>query len=334
MIHSYHNIISILLFPLFSFLASVSFAAGNGTHSQQVLLLVGFDGTAWYPYTLELPEKGKIESHHWQKKQSIADLFSITRQPGTGDFFVKNNSGTLQRFTESGEYISDLPNQDRAKPYTQLRACTNGLVMVQLLQGKSSDTQLIKYTEPDEAEKNPQKKGSKLSIDTQYQLLNKQVSSQFHPLVVGDTLYYGHVSCRQDCNPVIQEIWKKSLITGSPRQLTLLNATTYLHSVSADGGKFGFLSSNKHGYYHIARLDIASGNLVWLTSGHVTDSFPSIANDGALYFIRFSSQGTQLMKFPGDIAFSDNSNEEKTPPVSIALPENVQKIRYLELSNK
>lgn len=308
---------------------STALAVENATYHRQILMVVGFDGTSWHPYILSLPRTDVIKRDHWQKIEAIVDPFSVTRRPGTGDFFVKDNRGLLQRFTKTGQHHSSLPGmsqQGETANYTQLRAYDDGLVMVQLLQGKSRDTQLIRYREEKE-------NGMAQSIP--YEPLIQQVSGQFQPLIGRDgqterkALYYGNVSCRLACNPVIQEIWKQDLLTGRAEQLTLLNATSYLHSVD-DSGRFGFISSNQHGNYHLARLDLENKELTWLTDGRATDSYPCIATTGDLYFIRRTSQGTHLMRL------SDSTN--RTGPAdthsltTIALPEGVQKIRYLELS--
>lgn len=290
-------------------------------------MVIGFDGKGWHPYTLQLPHKNVIQQHHWQKIDTIIDPFSVTRQPGTGVFFVKDNSGLLQRFTKSGQYLSpfpDLPESLQSANYTQLRAYDNGLVMVQLLQGRSRDTQLIRYNEKKEQEM------------SSYEPLIQQASGQFNPLIVRDkntkrdALFYGHVSCRLVCDPVIQEVWRQDLVTGQAKQLTLLNATSYLHSVD-EGGRFGFISSNQRGFYHLARLNIKSKELTWLTDGQVTDSYPSIAGSGELYFIRHTPMGTNLMRldnYPTPSELTGNNVLLTT----IVLPEDVQKIRYLELS--
>ena len=321
---------ALFLAALFLSGASYAMAAANSDKfiDKEVIVIVGFNGEAWHPYILSLPEKqknkkqGVIKRRHWKKLKSIVDPIGLTRQSGTGDFFVKDNSGQLIRFAHAEQHFVALPHQAdqiASQNYTQLRAYDSGLVMVQLLAGKSRDTQLFNY---DTQHNKPLNKN-------RYTPLIKQAAAQFHPLIDQNFLFYGHVSCRLACDPVIQEVWQQNLITGKTEQLTLLNATSYLHSVDRSK-RFGFISSNQQGYYHIARLDRASKALVWLTHGQVTDSFPSVSSHGDLFFIRRTPQGTRLMKLNDasrEPAFADDHVLE-----TIVLPEGVKKIRYLELS--
>ena len=314
-----------LVLSVFLWISCVSFVFAENYPSQQkqVLMIVGFDGNVWQPYTLLLPQKRGIKWRDWQKIHAIVDPISVTRQPGTGNVFVKDNSGVIQEFSKVEERFSPLQNQSEQKgasSYTQLRAHNAGLVMVQLLMGKSRDTQLINY--------NNQNSDQSTSP---YRPLVKQASGQFNPLLDKNNLFYGHVSCRLACDPVIQEIWQQNLITHQAQQLTLLNATSYLHSLD-DSGVFGFISSNQHGYYHLARLNIKTKELTWLTSGQLTDSFPSIASNGDLYFIRRTPLGTYLMKLKDATTLSVHTDDHTLAPVM--LPKGVQKIRYLELSTQ
>ena len=294
---------------------------------QEVIMILGFDGKAWHPYTLNLPPKrgnakqGVIKRRHWKKLKSIVDPIALTRQSGTGDIFVKDNAGQLKHFVHAEQHLLPLPDKEDlngSQNYTQLRAYDSGLVMVQLLAGKSRDTQLLNY---DTHNKNKSAKP--------YSPLIKQAAAQFHPLMHQELLFYGHVSCRLACDPVIQEIWQQNLITGKAEQLTLLNATSYLHSVDRHN-RFGFISSNQHGYYHIARLDRDSKALIWLTHGQVTDSFPSVASNGDLFFIRRTPQGSRLMKL--NDAIGESALVADRVLETVVLPKGVKKIRYLELS--
>jgi len=334
--HNQHSYLLTIMFTALCLLLWMScffpvFADENDTYPKQVLMVVGFNGKDWHPYTLSLPQKNEIKRYDWQMIGAIVDPISVTRQPGTGIFFLKDNSGLLHRLTQAGQALSTLPglaDSRESTNYTQLRAYDDGLAMVQLIQGKSRDTQLIRYSEK-------QEKNKEQAVGFCEPLI-KQASGQFHPLIVTDkntkrqSLFYGHVSCRQACDPVIQEVWRQDLFTGQAKQLTLLNTTSYLHSVD-ESGRFGFISSNKRGYYHLARLNIESTELTWLTDGLVTDSYPSIAGNGDLYFIRRTPSGTMLMRMD-DATKPSGHNKNNLSTTTIALPKGVQKIRYLELS--
>lgn len=321
------SLLRVAALTLFSFvwisLGSSTLAESDTSHQKQILMIVGFDGNVWQPYTVSIPPKGPIQRHQWQKIEAIVNPMSVTRQPGTGIFFVKDNSGQLQYLAEDTQVFSPLLIQTENKElsgYTHLRAHGAGVTFVQLLMGKSKDTQLLHYT-------------NKNQPDGSYTLLLEQASGQFHPLIdeKQKSLFYAHVSCRVACNPVIQEVWQQNLVTRQAQQLTLLNATSYLHSVD-DSGNFGFISSNHHGRYHIARLNIKSKALIWLTSGQVTDTFPNIASNGDLYFIRRTPQGTSLTRLHDVMSLSDLADNHTLAP--IVLPEGVQKIRYLEINRR
>jgi hypothetical protein len=185
--------------------------------------------------------------------------------------------------------------------------------MVKLIEGKSSDTQIV-------------------SLDDEYSPIPvlRQASAQFHPLYHDTRLFYSHVSCRLECDPLIQEVWEKDLITGNARQLTLLNATSYLHSIDRNG-LYGFISSNSSGYYNLARLDLSTNATTWLTNGRVTDSYPAIADDGALYFLRRMQDGTRLMRLIDALGKSETSMDVQDAE-AVFLPEEVEKVRYLEIA--
>lgn len=299
------------------------FLTFNVVHSeenklQEVLMVVGYDGDAWYPY-IKLIEGRKNNQHSkWQKIEKVRNPTYLTRQPETGNLFVKGNDGKLYIYDSNNKSLALLPPIDKAEltNYTQLRASKDGVALVVLLEGKSRDTQLGYYnTHP----------GNVPSAEKLMTHLINQESAQFHPYKHGSTLYYAHVSCRTACKPVIQDVWRHDLVSGKTNQITMLNATSYLHSVDSQA-RYGFISSNKQGYYHIARLDLTDNSITWLTDGQVTDSYPSISQDGDLYFIRRTPGGTYLMKL-------ENAGKTQTKPLSqIGLPAGVSRIRYLELA--
>ncbi len=309
---------------------STTSAIENKENSTQVLLLLGYDGSAWHPYTTTVSPKKGLQHKHWQKIDFIINPVSVTRQPFTGILFVKDNSGELKRFSKSGQLLpafTESMEAGNSTSYTQLRAFDDGLVMVELLRGKSRETRLVRCSE--------NARGSNEKGQINPEPLLQQASGQFNPLIAkdiqskGEALFYGHVSCRLACKPVIQEIWRLDLTTDLAKQMTMLNATSYLHSVD-QSGRYGFLSSNHHGNYHLARLDLKTNELSWLTDGKITDSYPVVVENGDLYFIRRTPEGTRLMRLGGVINASDFV--VKALPATITLPEGVEKIRYLETS--
>ncbi|MES9905270.1 MAG: hypothetical protein ABW168_21670 [Sedimenticola sp.] len=272
------------------------------------LMIVGYDGSGWFSYI------SQPKTNDWLKLTDVQDPAYMTWLAEIDQFVIKSNDGKLYQYQFDTKELKHLESFDNAY-YTQLRSYNDGFMMVELLKGKSRDTHIV-------------------SIDTEYKrkVVVRQVSAQFHPYRHNDQLYYAHVSCRLECKPLIQEVWRKDLVTGQTKQLTLLNATSYLFSVDPEG-KYGFISSNQKGYYHLARLDLSSGKLTWLTAGKVTDSFPSIAQDGSLYFVRRIPSGSQLMRLRKESLLQQTVTPENSLEM-IPLPEGVKKIRYLELNNQ
>lgn len=273
----------------------------------QGLLIIAYDGSNWFPYISQ-------PGNRWKKFADIQNPSYLTWQIKTGRFFIKGDDGKMYQYDLDSKKLKHLESFDDTNN-TQLRAYDNGFVMTQLVEGKSRDTHIV-------------------SVDNEYntKLIVRQASAQFHPYRHDDQLYYAHVSCRLECKPIIQEVWRKNLITGRARQLTLLNATSYLYSVDAEG-RYGYISSNQKGYYHLARLDLSTGEVVWLTGGQVTDSYPSMARDGSLYFIRRTPAGSRVMRLANQADRVIKPNNPENPPETITLPEGVIKVRFLELDN-
>jgi len=316
-----------LLITWFGF--SVSFASEKKA-TDDVLMIVGYDGSAWYPYVAIIDKQIKFNRNSWTKIIDIRDPVNLTRQPGTGDYYLKGNNGQLFHYQVASKtqsaLLSSKPETGLTNNYTQLRAHNDGVVMVELLAGKSRDTQLVSMQVP-----LAQTVDSK--AEPSFKSLVKQASAQFYPLIHQRKLFYAHVSCRLECDPLIMEVWQQDLNTGNARQLTLLNATSYLHSVNAEG-KLGFLSSNQRGYYHLAQLDLVTQKISWLTRGQVTDSFPGVSRNGDLYFIRRTPSGTHLMVLQKEnMAIFAAHSQPEIMAKKIPLPEGVQKIRYLEISD-
>lgn len=292
------RLLNTLLFCSMATLASADLPAG--------LMVVAYDGSSWHPYIVKPGDDG------WVKIEDVRDPASVTWQYEKDMLFIRQNDGGISSYQLDTREFTQLPSFDEST-VTQLRAYRQGVVMVRLTDGKSRDTSIL---------------SSESGVDKPGEIL-RQASAQFHPYIHNDQLYYAHVSCRAECKPLIQEVWSKNLQSGQTQQLTLLNSTSYLYSVTADGLN-GFISSNQHGYYHLARLDLASGDINWLTGGAVTDSFPSVATDGALYFIRSTPVGSRLMKLPAVVKSGSVVSDEFVE--NIQLPADVQKIRYLELN--
>ncbi|HHL45985.1 MAG TPA: hypothetical protein ENJ24_05430 [Gammaproteobacteria bacterium] len=164
--------------------------------------------------------------------------------------------------------------------YTQpsFAAGKNHLLLVELQQGRSRSTRI-------------------LAIDLQtgeQAVWSQQRSAQFHPLAVGDFLYYTNVHCVENCaGRYVHEIWAKNLISQDARQLTLLNTLTQQPAVAADGGVL-YVSSEKQGGKQIWKCALNNEpplSCESMTSGGVADTHPVVSTDGTVYFLRLLSDG-------------------------------------------
>lgn len=261
------------------------------------LFIIGFDGENWYPYVVN-------DAGNWEKKSDILNPAHASWHPDSG-LFVKGDDQSVYLSVSDKPLKLILDARDNG--FTQLRAYKNGVALVSLLEGKSQDTTVSLYDTAGE------------EVDTL-----RQASAQFHPYVHQNKIFYAHVSCRLACSPLVQDVWVKN-IGGTARQLTNLNSTSYLHSVN-QRGDYGFISSNRSGYYHLGILDINSQDIEWITDAKVTDSFPSISGQGDLYFLRRTVEGS------GIFVINDVLKNEVRKPQEIRLPTDVKKVRYLEFA--
>lgn len=75
------------LYLLIGFIVALvlfSATASAVNQSQQVLMIVGYDGQYWYPYTVSL--QNDIKRRKWNKIKAIKNPVLVTRQPQTDAF--------------------------------------------------------------------------------------------------------------------------------------------------------------------------------------------------------------------------------------------------------
>ena len=158
--------------------------------------------------------------------------------------------------------------------------------------------------------------------DGEWSVLIKQRSAQFEPYFhPPNTLYYSNVHCTEDCGHIIQEIWRKDLVSGVSEQVTLVNAIARQPVVSSDG-KWLYFSSNKAGNFHIWRLSLESSEYERLTDGNVTDESPALDASDRLFFVRHSrDEPTEILMWEKDGALT-----------VLPLPKEIEGIRDLEIS--
>ncbi|MBF5056819.1 hypothetical protein Y5W_02113 [Alcanivorax sp. 521-1] len=211
-----------------------------------------------------------------------------------GDVYLRAKSGRENRIIQA----------EPALAFTQPAFSPDGgkVYLTGLIKGNSQDTDLYVYDI---------QKGE-LSV------LSKQRSAQFEPYVSGDWLYYSNVSCVTGCSGIIQDVWRRHVISGEAEQLTMTKGIAR-EPTFCKAGKTLYFSSNQAGNYHIWRL-VEGDDPEPVTTGAVTDTSPKVLESGAaVYFLRQDSAGQEIL-------CHDGAREHR-----IALPERVTKIRNLEL---
>lgn len=198
------------------------------------------------------------------------------------------------------------PEKKRAFAQPAYDAGGTRLLLVDMKDGTSADTEiaLLDTAKP-----------------TAVKTVTSQPASQFEPRFVDDqSMVYSSVSCVLGCGRIIQEIWRKNVVTDTAEQVTLLNAIARQPVTSPDG-KWVYFSSNKAGSYHIWRIPLSGGEPEQVTKGNVTDGSPAVGSDNRVCFIRsVSASSNMVCRLP--------SGDEQV----VELPVGIQNIRNLEIS--
>jgi hypothetical protein len=227
-----------------------------------------------------------------------------TYHPGKGKVAYIGADGSLCEITlkDATERVLLPPDPERIFTQPAYDAEGNRLFVVVLRNRKSLETDIVVL-----------ENGREKPVVTQR-------SAQFEPyLHATDLLYYANVLCTDGCGRVIQEIWRKHLVSGQAEQLTLMNAIAQQPVVSADGTWLVF-SSDKAGNFHLWRMELATGRVERLTAGRVTDINPAIDANGQVWFIRRSREGAGLMRLGAD-----------GTPRPLPLPAAIEDVRDLEI---
>jgi len=157
------------------------------------------------------------------------------------------------------------------------------IMLVELIDGNSKKTKII-------------------TIDIKHKktkILHAQYSTALEPYSNNNKdLYYANVSCVEECNKIIQEIWHKNLISNEAEQITLLNVLSHQPRANKENNKVYF-SSIKSGNYHIWVHNFKTHTSKQITFGEVTDGFPSPSYKG-IYFLRRVKNHTSLMHLSAD----------------------------------
>jgi len=267
----------------------------------QGMIFVGLTDTGWESYVVtkmgQQPEKINLQT------EARTPVMSFAKQ----SVFYLDSGGQVRRYSLIHRKAETLLSSSKDAGYAQpeIDDKNNALYIVQLKQGKSVDTDILRLD---------------LTTNTIKPLV-VQRSAQFEPKIAHPWLYYSNVHCVVGCGKIIQEIWRYHTVSGIAEQVTLLNTISRQPTVD-EHNEWLYFSSNAAGNYHLYRQLLTDNNrrsAQQLTEGAVTDMSPALYQD-RLYFIRQHSAGADLM--------CRNAQGEfyKMP-----LPEGIQAIRDLEI---
>jgi len=245
----------------------------NCNELPQGLVFVGLIDSVWETFVVDRPD-------------GIANKINIDAEVRTP--VLSESRDTLFYINEEGIVKSTLlknmkdtvllkPSLEASYAQPEYDDKNNLLYVVQLKQGKSVDTDIIR-----------------LDLSSgEIKPIVIQRSAQFEPFLSAEWLYYSNVHCVVGCGRIIQEIWRFHTVSGIAEQLTLLGNITRQPAVD-ENAEWLYFSSNVSGNYHIFRQSLENKKLEQLTKGSVTDMSPAISND-TLFFIRHDAQGSHLM---------------------------------------
>jgi len=280
----------------------------NSVEQSQLVVLSLIDGN-WHPVwlTFKSSKPGKLIDYEILDK--ISNPSQITWNTSAQALFFEAEDGRFGRLSKGKMQIEWFGVEPNAN-LIQMHSSGDKIFFVDMMDGTSSETRLISY---DLEMKN-------LSV------VFSQKASQFYPYLSNGKLFYAHVSCRLACQPVVQDVWVASVTSQNSRQVTRLNSVTSVHS---GNDEFVFISSNANGYYNLGRVRVADETVDWLTSGSFTDTHPSVARSGDLYFLRRDEEGSSL--FVIERTSMIQGSQSVLPEVKrIKLPKKLTKLRYLQ----
>ncbi|MEO0444185.1 MAG: hypothetical protein AAFZ92_10700 [Pseudomonadota bacterium] len=244
------------------------------------LVFVGLTDQGWQTYVVTqngqspkpLPIDTEVRTPVVSSKNNA--VFYIDDAAQVSQFPLKKSS-----LKDKNTKVLLSPSAEASYAQPEIDEKNNALYVVQLKQGKSVDTDILKLD---------------LATNTTTPLIIQR-SAQFEPKLSAPWLYYSNVHCVLGCGNIIQEIWRYHTISGSAEQVTLLNTISRQPSVDKNN-KWLYFSSNAAGNYHIYRQSLAQKNSQpkQLTQGAVTDMSPALSGE-KLYFIRQQVNNTALM---------------------------------------
>ncbi|ODS24346.1 hypothetical protein AB835_04055 [Candidatus Endobugula sertula] len=264
------------------------------------MVFVGLTDQGWQTYgVLQAGQPPQLLAIPSETRTPILSLAEKT-------VFYIDEAAQVSAFSLSDKQAITLlsPSIDASYAQPEIDENNHALYVVQLKQGKSVDTDIVK-----------------LNLATQQTTpVITQRSAQFESHLSAPWLYYSHVHCVLGCGHIIQEIWRYHTVSSQAEQVTLLNTISRQPAVDQDN-QWLYFSSNVAGNYHIYRQSLTQHHAQPepLTQGAVTDRSPAPYQD-TLYFIR---------QQVGQVALMCRTQQGKL--YSLPLPKGITQLRDLEV---
>lgn len=285
-------------------------SVASSHQSSEILYFMGFKNNQWMIFYKN------FQDVNFQSIKTESEPRELYFSPQENIVYYIDADTNLRQLTLSEkqqEKVLFKPSENDlyAQPYWDKE--NKLLYLVKMPHGKSSEADIVVW---EKGKMNP---------------VIQQISSQFEPFISHENwLYYGHVHCSLDCGRIIQEIWRKNLITGESEQLIMLGSISRQAIVDSKE-EWVYFSSNKQGSYHIWRQALPDsthskidGAVIaeQVSKGDVTDTDPAISLQGDLFFIRHKEAKASLMHL------DKNGNLKPIP-----LPEGISEIRNLRINS-
>ncbi len=255
---------------------------------------IGLDNDEWKAYIVD--KSGKLSG------------ISLSTEPRELTWSPSNNRLVYVR--ADGSIIEKLNNQERIlvasnykDAFTQIHLTQQGkeLIAIRLVDKKSLTTALSVW---DEAR-------------NQFVDIHRQLGKIFDPSASGDDFLFTVVSCMLECGGIVQEGWIKNRKTRTANQFTLHNGLLR-YPVKDRLNKRYIYSLRKSNYFQIWQTKF-DGTSESLTQSSTTELWPSVTNNGEIYFVRRDGNRGQLI-------YIDSEGEELFPL------DNIKDIRDLEIN--
>jgi hypothetical protein len=190
--------------------------------------------------------------------------------------------GSLRLVTRGSTEETVIVRADSKRSYTQPCMAADGgeIYAVEMAEGKSLETEILRFGSAPEPAR-----------------IARQPGAQHDPFVYQRRwLVYASVGCSDGCEELLVEIWRRDLLTGKARQLTLLNA---LSQAPVTDGRRVVFSSNASGTHQLWQVDVDGGGLRKLTDGPTQAVSPALCG-GAVHFVRAGPDGAALARLGED----------------------------------